>query len=208
MHIEGLTLGYREFAPEPTAVLYADEQKTLTKKSTVIVREYVDIVWVRTSMAASYLSFKGKVVKTLDSFNDFYGFLSSASTMFEEVPPQAARWQIERDSELELHVVGWLEDAPTVGFEKTEYGRRYYKPLAKQVWLDSPDAKVGEPFNSDNFPFDSRKGLGVIAHTATVVWKSSCLAEENLAAFAAYEAMAKAEERAVVDTGVYFPGGR
>lgn len=205
MHIEGLTQGWREFKPEPTVVLYPDEQNSLTSKATVIRRETVDIVWVRTSMSSSYLSFKGKVVKKLESYNDYYGFLSSARGRCEEAPSFAKHWQIERDSELELHVVGWVEDAPTLGYEREEYRRRYYKSLAKQVWLDSPDAKVGEAFNFDNFPFDSRKGLGVVAHTATVVWKSSWADEENLAAFAAYEALAKAEERAVIDTGVWIP---
>ncbi|MCS4088421.1 hypothetical protein [Rhizobium sp. BK176] len=205
MHIEGLVEGCREFKPEPTTVLHASEKKTLTSASTVICRETADIVWVRSSLAIAYLSFKGKVVKRLESHNDFYGFLSSARGLCNEAPSRVKHWQIERDSELELHVVGWVEDSPTVGYEKVEYGRRYYKPLAKHVWLDSPDAKVGEAFNFDNFPFESRKGLGVVAHTATIVWKSSWSDEENLAAFAAYEALAKAETRTVIDTGVWIP---
>jgi hypothetical protein len=205
MHIEGLTLGYMEFKPEATTVIYADEQKTLTSQSTVIRREIVDLVWVRTSLAAACLSFKGQVVKKLGVHNDFYGLLSSARGRCEDAPSYARNWKIERDSELELHVVAWIEDAPTLGYARTEYGRRYYTPIAKHVWLDSPDAKAGEAFNFDNFPFESRKGLAVAAHTATLVWKSTWSEEENLAAFSSYEALAKAEERIVVDTDVWMP---
>lgn len=202
MHIHGFTLGYREFKPEPTSVLYVDEQKKLTGSSEIICREEVDITWVRVSHAMAHLTFKGLIVKKLDQHHDFYGLLASAKGLIDEAPGKVARWRIEPNSELSLHVVAWLEDHPTLGYAKTEYNRKYYTPISKQVWLDTPDAKAGEMFNIKNFPFDSRVGLKPKEHTATIVWKSSSSKEENAAAFAAYMELAKAEERVALDTGI------
>ncbi|MCV9964170.1 hypothetical protein OIU34_20000 [Pararhizobium sp. BT-229] len=205
MHLPGFTLGYREYKPQPTTVIYADEQKSLSGNKTIIKRETVDIVWVRVSHSLAYLTFKGKIVKKLEGLYDFYGFLASSRTQVEEAPGRAKRWQIERDSELELHVLAYLEDSPTLGYAQTEYGRKYYKPLANPVWLDSPDAKAGEEFSFDNFPYESRNGLSARNHAATLVWKSSNSDEENAAAFAAFDAMAKAEDHVFTETGLPIP---
>lgn len=205
MHIPGFTLGYREYKPEPTTIVYADEHKTLADSKFIVKRETVDIVWVRVSHSVAYLTFKGRIVKRLEGLYDFYGFLASSRAQVEEAPGRAKRWEIERDSELELHVLAYLEDSPTLGYAQTEYGRKYYKPITKHVWLDSPDAKVGDEFNFDNFPYESRQGLSSRNHASTVVWKSSNSDEENAAAFAAFEALAKAEAHVFTETGISIP---
>ncbi|MCZ7862503.1 hypothetical protein O9X98_14105 [Agrobacterium salinitolerans] len=205
MHITGFTLGYREYKPQTTTVVYADEHKSLSGNKVVIKRETVDIVWVRVSNSVAYLTFKGRIVKKLEGLYDFYGFLASSHAQVEEAPGRAKRWEIERDSELELHVLAYLEDRPTLGYAQTEYGRKYYRPLENHIWLDSPDAKVGEAFNFDNFPYESRQAISARNHAATVVWKSSNSDEENAAAFAAFVALAKAEDHVFTETGLHIP---
>jgi hypothetical protein len=205
MHIPGLTLGYREYSPTPTNVLYADEQKSLTGKKFILKRENVDIVWVRVSQAVAYLTFKDRHVKTLSSYHDFYGFLASVRTQIDEAPDQARSWKIEQDSELELHVLAYLEDSPTLGYEKTEYGRRYYKPIDGHVWRDSPQAKVGEEFSFETFPYEERQGLSTHRHTASVVWKSSNSNEGNAASFATFETLANADQHVFTETGIVIP---
>jgi hypothetical protein len=205
MHMPGFTLGYREFKPQPITVLYADEQKKLGGSKVVLQRETADIVWVRVSHAVAYLSFKGRVVKILEGYNDFYGFLGSSRRLVEEAPRRALSWQIDRESDLEMHVLGYLEDSPTLGYAKTEYGRKYYQPIEKHVWLDSPEAKVGEPFGFDNFPSDARQVLQTRQHAATLVWKSSNSDDENEKAFAAFEALANVEDHVFTETGLTIP---
>lgn len=205
MQIPDVTLGYFEFPPERTKVIHAEEERKLTGSATIIKSEEVDLVWVRVTEAMSYLTFKGKIVKTFGHHNDFYGPLTSAKGLIEEAPALAAKWGIEKSSELELHVLAWVIDSPTLGYNRTEYGRKYYTPLGKTVWHDTPDAKVGEPFNFDNFPYESRNGVAATRHSASVVWKSSASDEENAAAFASYEALAKAADRVVTDTGIRIP---
>ncbi|MDW9481776.1 hypothetical protein GOB57_24310 [Sinorhizobium meliloti] len=205
MYIPGFTLGYREYKPQPTTVIYADEQKKLGGTKVTIQRETVDIVWTRVSHAVAYLSFKGQVVKVLEGHYDFYGFLASSRRLAEEAPRRARAWQIEPGSELELHVLAYLEDSPTLGYAQTEYGRKYYRPIDKHVWFDSQEAKVGEAFNFDNFPYEARRALETCRHAATLVWKSSNSDEQNKAAFAAFEALANAEDHVVTETGLVIP---
>nr|WP_250808369.1 hypothetical protein [Neorhizobium tomejilense] len=205
MQLPNLVLGYSEFDPEKTALIYGDEERSLQGNRTIIRREEADIVWVRVTGAATYLSFKGRVVKRLSSYNDFYGLASSARRLMEEAPRAAAGWKIDRDSELELHAVGWIEDTPTLGFEQTDYGRRYYKPLPSHIWYDHPDAKQGEVMNSQNFPYDSARRIDAISHSATIIWNSALSDEQNAAAFSAFDALVRASERVVTDTGVHIP---
>lgn len=205
MHIPGLTLGYREFKPQPTTVIYADEQKKLGGSKVTIQRETADITWVRVSHAVAYLSFKDQIVKILEGHWDFYGLLASSRRLSEEAPARARAWKIEHASELELHVLAYLEDIPTLGYAKTEYGRKYYTPIEKHVWFDSAEAKVGEAFNFENFPYEGRQQLEPRRHAATVVWKSSNSDEQNQAAFAAFEALANAEEHVFTETGLSIP---
>lgn len=205
MHIPGFIIGYREYKPQPTTVIYADEQKKLGGSKVTLQRETADIVWVRVSHAVAYLTFKGQVVKILEGHWDFYGFLASSRRLSEEAPRRARAWQIERESELEMHVLAYLEDSPTLGYAQTEYGRKYYKPIEKHVWLDSPQAKVGEAFNFDNFPYEARQALETRRHAGTLVWKSSNSDEQNEAAFAAFETLANAEEHVFTETGLPIP---
>jgi hypothetical protein len=205
MHKPGLILGYTAFAPETTTVLYGDEVRSLAGNKTFVRREVADIVWVRETGAYSFFTFKGRIVKRLEQFNDFYGLATSVSTIVKEIPGVTRRWQIERDSELEIHVVAWVIDTPTLGFELTDYGRNYYKPLPRMAWYDHPDAKADLELNEDSFPFGKAERLETIRHTATVVWKSSNSEEENAAALAAYLELAKATDRKVIVTDVEIP---
>jgi hypothetical protein len=205
MHIEGFTLGYQEFKPQPTDVLYAVQEKSLAATREIIKRETVDIVWVRVSQAVAYLSFKGRIVKILEGSNDFYGLLTSSRREIEYAPEKAKSWGIERDSELEVHVLAYLEDSPTLGYAKTEYGRKYYTPIRSHVWLISPDAKIGDEVNFDKIPYGARSLLGARQHAATLVWTSKKSDEENAAAYAAFVALARAEEHVFTETGLHIP---
>lgn len=204
MYQPGLVLGYREFAPENTPVIFLSTEKRLSGNRDTLHRDSADIVWVRVSHARSYLSFKGQVVKRLEGYYDAYHFMSSVKELVGSAPAKAKNWQIEKESELELHVVAWLEDAPTLGFEKTDYGRRYYRPIERHhVWHDVPDLEVeGASRNFKNFPYEARRELAPINHAATIVWNSSRSDDDNAEALALFEQMANAGTRSVFETGI------
>jgi hypothetical protein len=196
MHLPDHVLGYREFTPERTETIFLSTERRLTGNLDTLHRDEADVTWVRVSHAISYLTFKGKIVRRGEGCYDFYHFMSSVADLFESAPKRAAGWQIEQDSELEHHVVAYLEDLPTLGFAKTDYGRRYYKPVGQHVWHDVPDlVEVGGPFTFENFPYEKRRRIEPIKHGASVVWKSSRTAEENETALAGFKALANAEGR-------------
>lgn len=205
MNEQGLTIGYSEFPPIATAVIYADEMKSLTGKSHLIKRETVDIVWVRQTRSVAYLSFKGKLVRKFETLWDFYGLLSSSKGQIEDAPGRAENWGIERTSELEYHVMSYIEDYPTLGYVKTDWGRRYYRDFDQAIFRDTADAKVGQAFNFDNFPFESRVAITTKQHGATVVWKSSSTDAENETAFSAFEQLVRTDKLVFTETGIEIP---
>jgi hypothetical protein len=196
MYIPDLVLGYREFTAERTGTIFLSTERRLAGDINTLHKDEADVVWVRVSHSISYLTFKGRIIRRGDGYYDFYHFLSSVKDIIEEAPQKAAAWGIEQDSELEHHVVAYLEDVPTLGYAKTEYGRRYFKPVGQHVWHDVPDlVEVGGPFTMENFPYETRHRLEAVKHGATVVWKSSRTNEENEAALAAFKLLATADSR-------------
>jgi hypothetical protein len=207
MHIENLVLGYHAFKPVSQKILYTDKQTSFAGNKFTLHKDQIDVTWVRESSAFTMLSWKGKSVKRMETHNDFYGFLTSAKSLAEKAPERAEYWDIGETSELELHVVGYLIDAPTLGFAKEEYKRNYYTPAKRHnddIWYDSDEVADGAKFDFKEFPTEARQKLETILHSPTIVWNSGWSQMHNAEAFAQYEAMAKASEQIIGDTDYRF----
>lgn len=206
MHKENYVLGYHEFPVQSERVIHLASTTDLNGSKDFLKRDDIDITWVRVSEAITFLSFKEKIVKRIIHCHDAYNFLSSAEGLIEEAPEVAASWQIEPDSELEVRIVGWLIDIPTLGFGLEERNRKYYNPIQQRhIWRDVASVKLGEPLTFEAFPYEDRSSLSSIEHSSTIIWRSANSQEENQRAFADYRNLAVAKERSIIHTGVPIP---
>jgi hypothetical protein len=188
-------------------ILVLDNKTTFEGNKFTLHKAELDITWVRESYAFMALSWKGHQVRRFSTHSDFYGFLSSAGNQFDEAPEVAESWKIQQSSELELHVIGFLQDAPTLGFSEEEYGRKYYKPAKRnedELWFDDESVVDGASFNFKEFPLEIRRMLRTIDHSPTVVWNSAWQHEANIDALLRYRALATATERVVGKTDYRF----
>lgn len=207
MHKPNLVLGYYEFAPVREKILFLDKKTTFEGNRFTLHKAELDITWVRESSAFMMLSWKGRQVRRFSCHNDFYGFLTSATHLIEEAPEAAERWDIQQSSELELHVVGFLHDVPTLGFSEEEYGRKYYKPAKRnddELWMDDGIVTDGASFNFKEFPLETRRMLRAVDHSPTVVWNSGWDEDTNSDALRRYQALAKATEQVIGETDYHF----
>lgn len=207
MQKENLVLGYHEFAPVREKIMFIDKQTSFSGNKLTLHKDEIDITWVRESYAFAELSWKGHTVKRLSTYSDFCGFLTSATTYIDEAPQIAEKWDILDTSELELHVVGYLRDAPSLGFAQEEYGRKYYKPAKRkgdELWYDVASVKNGASFNIKEFPIEDRRILRSVDHSRTIVWNSAWEHGANVDALLRYLAIAKAREQVIGDTDYRF----
>ena len=207
MQKPNLVLGYHEFAPVRQKILFLDKQATFEGNRFTLHKAEIEITWVRESNAFMMLSWKGQEVRRFSCHNDFYGFLTSAIHLVEEAPEAAAKWNIQQSSELQLHVIGFLTDAPTLGFSEEEYGRRYYKPAKRsndELWMDDGIVADGASFNFKEFPVETRRMLQAVAHSPTVVWNSGWDQDTNTDALLRYKTLAKTAEHVIGDTDYRF----
>lgn len=207
MHKPNLVLGYHEFEPVRQKILFVDKERTFEGNRFTLHRAEIDITWVRESNAFTMLSWKGQQVRRSSCHNDFHGFLTSATHLVESAPGLAAKWDIQQSSELELHVIGFFNDSPTLGFSEEEYGRRYYKPAKRNgddLWLDDDSVSDGAAFNFKEFPPEARRMLRSVDHTPTVVWNSGWEQDANIEALLRYQKLAKATEHVIGETDYRF----
>lgn len=195
MQLPDLILGYREFSVEKTPIIFLSTEHRLAGKIQTLHRDEADLTWVRVTHAASYFSFKDRVVKRSEAAYDFYRLMSGVEGLFDEAPRKAASWKIEQDSEFEYNVVAYIEDIPTLGYAKTEYGRRYFTPIQRGVWHDVPELQFGGADWQKSFPFESRRGIEAVKHGATPVWKSSRSDAANEAALESFRSIVRATTR-------------
>lgn len=207
MHVENLVLGYHAFQPISQKILFTDKQTSFTGNKITLHKAEIEITWVRESAAFTMLSWKGKHVRRMETHNDFYGFLTSAKGLVKEAPERAEDWDIVETSELELHVVGYLIDTPTLGFAREEYKRNYYTPAKRNkddIWYDSDEVANGAAFNFTEFPTDARQKLTTVLHSPTIVWNSAWSQMHNADAFTQYETLARAGEHTIGETNYHF----
>ncbi|TLX17227.1 hypothetical protein [Rhizobium sp. MHM7A] len=188
-------------------IIFIDKQTSFTGNKFTLHKAEIDITWVRESYAFMELSWKGHTVKRFSTHSDFYGFLTSAMTQIDNAPEIAESWDILASSELELHVVGYLRDAPSLGFAQEEYSRKYYTPAKRngdELWYDDESVKDGASFNFKEFPMEVRRILRTVDHSPTIVWNSAWDQGTNVDALLRYRAIATATEQVIGETDYRF----
>lgn len=207
MQKENLVLGYHAFAPVREKILFSEKHTSFSGTRFTLHKEEIDITWVRESYAFMELSWKGHSVRRFSTHSDFYGFLTSASTQIEEAPETAKSWDILGSSELELHVIGYLRDTPSLGLASEEYGKNYYKPAKRndgELWHDDDSVSDGASFNFKEFPMEVRRILRPVDHSPTIVWNSAWDEGANVDALRRYRAIATAPEQIIGQTNYRF----
>lgn len=192
------------FAPEMTDVIYFERPpgySAARQATEVMARDSVEITWVRACRATIILLFKGQTLKKLTDWNDWYGFMSCLDDLVEETAEEMENWGIEPTSEVELAVIAYLEDTPTLGLSHTEYNRHHYHQIDRATLLHfSEAAKLGEKLTEANFPYADRKWLcSEIKHGYTKVWSSQLAPIENEKRLEHFKALANAEKRKLLD---------
>jgi hypothetical protein len=205
--MENFVLGYHSFAPVREKILFIEKHTSFSGNRFTLHKDEIDITWVRESSAFTQLVWKGRVIDRFSNHTDFYGFLTSATSLVEEAPELAKGYEIFPTSELELHVVAFLIDTPTLGFAKENYGRKYYTPAKRNgeiLWYNVDDVENGASFNFKVFPPEVRRLLNPIEHSPTVVWNSGWDDQANENAIKRYTAMATTNEQVIGETDYHF----
>lgn len=196
MYKPGYQCGPHSFEPELTKAIYLEKKSGYQARGFVIRKDDVAITWVRECETNIAILFKGRCLRQLTNFNDFYGFMTSIDGAIKEFDGILDHWKIEPTSELELVIGANLVDRPTLGFELKEYGRDYFKPLPEDELLTFTDAaKIGEEFDERSFPYDARKFIRKIEHGLTKVWSSHLNADANKALVESFKKNAKGDPK-------------
>jgi hypothetical protein len=208
MRDDHLTVGYHKFSPIRQNVLFPVKEHRLSGVTTSIRRDEVDITWVRESNAFVLLSWKGRELKRYSCYHDQGSFLSSGEERFVEAAGLAKNLEITKESELEVHVIHFLIDKPTLGFVKKEWGNDYYQIARSSegeiIWRDNPAVEDRANFTFETFPYEDRSQIKPIRHSPTKVWSSAWSEQECADAFAEFKKLATASEWVIGETDYPF----
>lgn len=191
---------------EKTKIIFLGDVMRYTGNTKVILEDEVVITWCRYTEAKACLVFKGKVIKELQTLNDFYGLMTSVASVIDDKDKVLEFYGIEPNSELELHIIANVFDVPTLGFVKRDLNRNYYRGLKNSAWHYTPDAKINEEISPETFPYDSRKPIKTGKSHDFCVWKSSNNEETNQAMRQQFESFVHSTKRLTEDQTAYYPG--
>lgn len=161
------------------------------------IRETVEIVWVRETSAQARLLLNGHEVADFNEFSDYYAFATASKNAVEDAKEMAEKFAVAPASDAVVEVHSWIVDVPTLGFAEDAYigkAKRYWPARSKTggaLWINVPESGF------ESLSFEDRIWLDKVEHTKTLTWSSRWSAEENEAAAAAFEALARAEIRTV-----------
>jgi hypothetical protein len=163
------------FDPVPTKVIYFKEQSGFIPgpRRKVLDQDTVSLTWNRETEAQAIIHFKGRCIRELSKFSDYGGLFGSIENAIQDAKRTVEKWDVGDSAELEVLVVAWMRDRPTLGYSHEEYGRSQYHELKNDVLLEfTEDAKLGEPFSNETFHYSKRKWIQPFSHGLTTVWSS------------------------------------
>lgn len=137
-----------------------------------------EVLWLQESESQIRFVHGGQVLKECSTYNDYYGYLTSADSLDKEAVREAQAYGITRQSTLVLEVVARVFQTPVIETEEAALHNRTKPAKAKSQWAHVPDDWRKEVFEDGQkiWPSLARVSMG-----EEVVW-SSKLSEEASAA--------------------------
>lgn len=103
------------------------------------------LIWLRSAEAKVLLMRKGKVLRSLSSFNDYCGYLTSASAAIEAAKRFAVTEEVWPESEVQVVVSLDIVDEPSI-FDLSSRGMDYMEMSTSQIAYRPLDETEGRQF--------------------------------------------------------------
>jgi hypothetical protein len=120
-----------------------DLVEMITSHSTLFVPFKKKIIWIRECEAAVSLWHGGHPIKSIGTYTDFYGYMSSLATAKEDAAELASRHSISDKSSLEIRIDLTINDVPVLEvpedrldwLDKESVRASYYEIPNEYLWL-------------------------------------------------------------------------
>lgn len=160
------------------------------------VRQIVPITWTRHAESTTEVFVNGHSVQDGSTYSDYYAVGRSVDQAGEDFVGYRHLYGAAPGDKIEVVQTAWLVDTPTLGFARKSLGSDYYFLLPNgngisPFWIEVPETGLFA------MPFGSKKVLGTVMHSKTVVASSNRSGPENSAARDAFKALLGAGERVV-----------
>jgi len=142
-----------------------------------------EVVWLARSESSTFAEHGGEEIKSGDTYNDFYGYLTSVSDT-DDAKRMVKRYSITDESTLSIKIKAKVFLAPYIETEEDKRFNEKLDPNIKKRYTEIPDnfrlrKEMNENIHAGSEPYYPT--ISNIEHAEEIVWDSHKTEEENQA---------------------------